>query len=263
MHPILNIATSAARKAGDLIIRSTERLDKLKVMEKSHNDFVTDIDEKAEAIIIETIRKAFPDHGILAEESGHSPGDDFTWIIDPLDGTRNFLHGFPQFCVSIALKHKNTMEHAVIYDPTRQEFFTASRGRGAMLNNTRMRVSKRLKLPECLIGTGFPFRHSDNRVSQYIKLLENILPICGDIRRAGAAALDLAYVAAGRLDGFFEMGLKPWDLAAGTLLITEAGGLVGDFNGDNGFMESGDIVCGNPKIFKALLQQIHPHVHEA
>ncbi len=263
MNPIINIATNAARKAGDLILRSTERLDKLQVTEKSHNDFVTDIDQKAETIIIDTIRKAHPDHGILAEEGGHSPGDEYTWIIDPLDGTRNFLHGFPQFCVSIALKHKDKIAHGVIYDPTRQEFFTASRGRGATLNNTRIRVSKRLKLSECLIGSGFPFRHTEERVTSYIKLLESILPICGDIRRAGAAALDLAYVAAGRLDGFFEMGLKPWDLAAGTLMITEAGGLVADFEGNNGFMESGDIVTGNPKIFKALLQQIRPHVIKA
>ncbi len=256
MHPLINIAISAARKAGDLIVRSSQRLDTLKITEKSTNNFVTNVDQQAEKIIIDTLRKAYPSHGILAEESGHSLGDEFTWIIDPLDGTRNFMHGFPQFCVSIALQHKDKIEHAVIFDPTRQEIFAASRGRGAYLNNTRIRVSKRMQLSTCLIGTGFPFRHTENRVASYIKLLESLLPVCSDLRRQGSAALDLAYVAAGRLDGYFETDLKPWDIAAGALCVTEAGGLVGDFQGDNTWLASGNIVVGNPKIFKALLQQL-------
>lgn len=258
---MLNIAVNAARKAGDLIIRSTERLDSIKVTEKSHNDFVTEVDKKAEGIIMKTIQDAYPKHAILAEESGETYGDnDFIWIIDPLDGTRNFMHGFPHFCVSIALQQKGKMEHAVVYDPARQELFTASRGRGASLNGKRIRVSNKQKFSECLIGHGFPFRHAQERVDCFIKLLGGILPSCGDLRRAGAAALDLAYVAAGRLDGFFEVGLKPWDMAAGSLLITEAGGLISDLKGAEKYLESGDVITGNPKIFKALLQELHPYI---
>lgn len=257
MHPMLTIAVAAARKAGSVILRGTERLDLLRITEKNANDFVTDVDTQAEAVIIETLRHAYPHHSILAEESGESGNSDYVWIIDPLDGTRNFMHGFAHFCVSIALKVKSQLEHCVIFDPIRQEIFTASRGRGAFLDNKRIRVSTRYQLAQGLIGTGFPFRHKEQGIPAYLQLLGNLLTVCGDIRRAGSAALDLAYVASGRLDGFFELKLKPWDIAAGSLLIQEAGGLVSDLRGGENYLVSGDIVAGNPKIFKALLKQLH------
>lgn len=258
MNPVLNIAIKAARQAGNLMMRAQERLSDIKVIEKSKNDYVTETDQQVEALLIESIRKAYPSHGILAEESGHAPGDDYLWIIDPIDGTRNFFHGFPQFCVSMALQIKGKLEHAVIYDPYRQEIFAASRGAGAHVNSRRIRVSKRANLNECLLGSGFPFRHSDAEKALYFEIVKTFMPHCGDFRRAGSAALDLAYVAAGRLDGFFELSLKPWDMAAGALMIKEAGGLVGDINGGENFLDSGHIVAGNPKIFKQMLQVIRP-----
>ncbi|HSW69857.1 MAG TPA: inositol monophosphatase family protein [Gammaproteobacteria bacterium] len=254
--PLINIAIQAARSAGSIISRALDRLDKIQISEKQPNDYVTDVDRNAEREIIAIIRKAHPNHGILGEESGEISGNDYTWIIDPLDGTRNFIHGFPHFAVSIAVAFKGKIEHGVIYDPVRQELFSASRGKGAQLNDRRIRVSQHKNLEECLLGTGFPYRHSPDAIRAYLGSLEAILPTSGDVRRAGAATLDLAYVAAGRLDGFWEMGLKPWDLAAGTLLIKEAGGLVCDFNGAEEYMKSGNVVTANPKILKLLLQRI-------
>lgn len=259
--PLVNIAIQAARTAGNTIIRAMDRLDTLEITEKKPNDYVTEIDRKVEQEIIYIIRKAHPDHSILGEESGKTEGNnDYTWIIDPIDGTRNFIHGFPQFCVSIAVSHKNKIEHGVIYDPLRQELFTASKGKGAELNDRRIRVSKRKSLEECLFGTGFAHRHSKERKLAYLNVLSEIIPISGDVRRAGAAALDLAYVACGRLDGFWEMGLKPWDIAAGILLIKEAGGIVSDVNGGENYLETGDVITANPKILKLILPLIKPHM---
>ncbi|HKT32491.1 MAG TPA: inositol monophosphatase family protein [Gammaproteobacteria bacterium] len=252
MHPLLNIAVSAARKAGDIIVRHLDRVDRLTVQAKEHNDFVSQVDRLAEDEIIYTIRKAHPDHAILAEESGaHSGNDEFQWIIDPLDGTTNFLHGFPVFSVSIAVKHRGVLEHAVVYDPMRQELFTASRGGGAQVDGKRMRVSQQKTLEGALIGTGFPFRENQN-LELYMRMFAVMARQSAGLRRAGSAAQDLAYVAAGRLDGFWEMGLKPWDIAAGALLIQEAGGLVGHFDGTAGIPENGDILAGGEKIFKAM-----------
>lgn len=259
MHPMLNIAIRAARQAGNIISRSMEKLDRLKINVKSENDFVSEVDERAEQAIIETILKAYPAHAILAEESGEHTGNAFQWIIDPLDGTTNFLHGFPQFAVSIALRHNGRIEQAVIYDPLRQELFTASRGEGAKLNDRRLRVSTRPGLDGALLGTGFPFKQQQH-LDAYLAMFKALFPMTAGIRRAGSAALDLAYVAAGRLDGFWEIGLQPWDMAAGSLLIQEAGGLVGDFSGGGEHLSSGNVVAGNAKIFKAMLQKLHPHL---
>lgn len=254
MHPLLNIAVTAARKAGDIIVRNLDRVDRLAVKAKEHNDFVSQVDRLAEEEIIYIIRKAHPDHAILAEESGaHSGKDEFQWIIDPLDGTTNFLHGFPVFSVSIALNHRGRLEHSVVYDPLRQELFTASRGGGAQLDDKRIRVSQQKTLEGALIGTGFPFRENQN-LELYMRMFELMARQTAGLRRAGSAAQDLAYVAAGRLDGFWEMGLKPWDIAAGVLLIQEAGGLVGHFDGTAGVPENGDILVGGEKIFKAMAQ---------
>ena len=255
MHPLLNIAVTAARKAGDIIVRHLDRVDRLAVKAKEHNDFVSQVDRLAEEEIIYTIRKAHPDHAILAEESGtHTGSGEFQWIIDPLDGTTNFLHGFPVFSVSIAVKHRGRLEHAVVYDPMRQELFTASRGGGAQLDGKRIRVSQQKTLEGALIGTGFPFRENQN-LGIYLRMFEVVARKTAGLRRAGSAAQDLAYVAAGRLDGFWEMGLKPWDIAAGVLLIQEAGGLVGHFDGTAGIPENGDILVGGEKIFKAMAEE--------
>ena len=253
VHPILNIAIRAARAASSLIVRQLDRVDALNVVEKSRNDFVSEVDQRAESIIIDTIRKAYPDHGILAEESGRQAGSEFVWIIDPLDGTTNFLHGFPQFAVSIAVRHKNRIEHGVVFDPLRQELFTASRGEGAQLDNRKIRVSRRGDLEGALLGTGFPFRNLET-LDEFLESLRAFIPKCAGVRRAGAAALDLAYVAAGRLDGFWEFGLSPWDMAAGALIIKEAGGIVTDPDGGEDFLEKGDIVAGNPRVLKAMLK---------
>lgn len=261
MHPILNIAIRAARSAGNIIMQSYERMDRIKVVEKQPNDFVTEVDQAAEKEIIATIRKAYPDHGFLGEESGLIAGNDYLWIIDPLDGTTNFMHGFPHFAVSIALQYKDRIEHAVIYDPLRQELFTASRGKGAQLNDRRLRVTTHRELTGALLGTGFPFKRQEH-VKLYLEIFENLFLTTAGIRRAGAATLDLAYVAAGRLDGFWEFGLSPWDIAAGSLLIKEAGGLIGDCDGSENYLQSGNIITGNPKIFKALLQTIAPQTQK-
>jgi len=261
MHPTLNIAVRAARSAGNVIIRNLGRLDSLAIHTKDRNDFVTEVDQKAEQEIIYTLRKAFPDHGILAEESGLREGDDYQWIIDPLDGTTNFLHGFPQFAVSIALRHKGRLEHGVVYDPLRQELFTASRGAGAMLNDRRIRVTKRKSLDGALLGTGFPFK-AQQHLETYLDMFRALFPNTAGIRRPGSAALDLAYVAAGRLDGFWEIGLNIWDMAAGVLLIQEAGGLSSDFLGGHSYLENGNLVAGNPKVFTDILKTIRPFVTE-
>ena len=259
MHPTLNIAVRAARSAGNVIIRNLDRLDSLAVHTKDRNDFVTEVDQKAEQEIIYILRKAFPDHGILAEESGLREGDDYQWIIDPLDGTTNFLHGFPQFAVSIALRHKGRLEQGVVYDPLRQELFTATRGAGAMLNDRRLRVTKRKSLEGALLGTGFPFK-AQQHLETYLDMFRVLFPHTAGIRRPGSAALDLAYVASGRLDGFWEIGLNIWDMAAGVLLIQEAGGLSSDFLGGHSYLESGNLVAGSPRVFTDILKAIRPFV---
>ena len=252
---MLNTAVKAARKAGSIINRASLDLDLVRVSSKGRSDFVTEVDRAAEQAIITTLKTAYPNHSFLAEESGSigPEGDvDYLWIIDPLDGTTNFIHGFPQFAVSIGLKHRGHITQAVVYDPTRNELFTATRGRGAFLNDRRLRVSKRDQLEDCLIGTGFPFRKLDD-LGEYIEVFTKITKCTAGVRRPGAAALDLAYVAAGRLDGFWEFGLSPWDIAAGSLLIVEAGGLIGDLYGNGDYLQTGDVVCGTPKIFPKLL----------
>jgi len=261
MNPTLNIAVRAARSAGNVIIRNLGKLDTLAIHTKDRNDFVTEVDRQAEQEIIYILRKAFPGHGILAEESGLQEGDEYQWIIDPLDGTTNFLHGFPHFSVSIAMRHKGRLEHAVIYDPLRQEIFSASRGAGAMLNDQRIRVTKRKTLEGSLLGTGFPFK-SQQHLEVYLEMFRALFPQTAGVRRAGSAALDLAYVAAGRLDGFWEIGLSIWDMAAGVLLIQEAGGLSGDFSGGHDHLENGNIVAGNPKLFAEILKSIRPYITE-
>jgi myo-inositol-1(or 4)-monophosphatase len=255
MHPTVNIAMRAAREAGRIMLRNLNRLDQLNITSKRENDFVSDVDRMAEAEIIRTIRHVFPDHGILAEESGSSGGDEDLWIIDPLDGTTNYLHGFPQFAVSIAYRHRGRLESGVVYDPLREEMFVGSRGHGALLNDRRLRVSDCSALANALLGTGFPFR-DPNEAASSLDCLGLMMSRCQDVRRAGAAALDLAYVAAGRLDGFWEARLSPWDIAAGALLIQEAGGLVGDFRGGHEFLFGGDVVAGPPKVFKGMLQTL-------
>ena len=255
MHPMINTAVKAARRAGNVINRGALNLDRLAVESKRALDFVTDVDKAAEQAIIEILHEAYPDHGILAEESGVSFGDansEFVWVIDPLDGTTNFIHGFPQYAVSIACRHRGQLQHGVIYDPVRNDLFTATRGGGAFLNERRIRVSKAVRLEEGLIGTGLPFGDSSH-ITRYLRILREVMVRAPGIRRAGSAALDLAYVAAGRLDGFWEIGLKPWDMAAGGLLVLEAGGLVSDWSGGEDWLDAGEIVCGTPKLFAQLL----------
>lgn len=260
MHPALNIAIKAARRAGQIINRASNDLDLLKIATKRPNDYVTEVDRAAEAAIIETLKEAYPNYGILAEESGETAGKgkrdaEFQWIIDPLDGTTNFIHGFPQYCVSIALARNCIVEQGVVFDPNRNELFTASKGGGAFLNDRRLRVSKRLKLQDSLIGTGFPYRDFD-QADTYFAIFKELTQKCAGIRRPGAAALDLAYVAAGRYDGFWEFCLSPWDMAAGSLLISESGGLVTDLDGEPTYLKSGNIVAGTPKVFAQLMQII-------
>jgi len=256
---MLNTAVKAARRAGGIINRASRNLDILSVTQKGISDFVSEVDREAEQAIIKVLLDAYPSHSILAEESGAAGKSEFQWIIDPLDGTTNFLHGFPQYAVSIALAHKGVTTQAVIYDPTRNDLFTATRGTGAYLNDHRLRVSKRIKLQQCLLGTGFPFKEFEH-VDTYLAMFRDLTQKTAGLRRAGAATLDLAYVAAGRLDGFWEFGLSPWDMAAGSLLITEAGGLVGDLEGNSGYLESGNIVAANPKLFSQLIQTFAPHL---
>ena len=253
---MLNIAIRAAHRAGDFIVRKINKLPDLKIEVKARNDFVTEVDRQAENLIIEELTKSFPSHGILAEESGESKGqDEFRWIIDPLDGTTNYLHGFPHYAVSIACEHQGRLTHAVIYDPYKQELFAASRGDGATLNNRRIRVANLKTAQSALLATGFPFRDPD-QLDDFMKTFSAFFHKATDIRRAGSAALDLAYVAAGRLDGYWEAGLGPWDIAAGALIVREAGGLVTDFNGDADFLDKGEVVAGNPRIISDLLHTL-------
>jgi myo-inositol-1(or 4)-monophosphatase len=261
MHPMLNTAIKAARRGAAVINRASFDLDRVKVTDKGQNDFVTEVDQAAEKAIIDVLLNAYPDHAVLAEESGASANlhDDNgnVWIIDPLDGTTNYIHGFPQYCVSIALQQKGQITQAVVYDPTRNDLFTASKGGGAFLNEKRIRVSKRDKLADGLIGTGFPFRDM-RELDDYIKMFRVVVQSCAGLRRPGSAALDLAYVAAGRLDGFFEKGLRPWDIAAGALLVSEAGGIIGDFTGESDYLYKGDIIAGTPKVFGQMITLLSP-----
>jgi len=255
LHPMLNVAVKAARAAGAIINRAALDLEAVRISQKQVNDFVTEVDHAAEKVIIETLMAAYPGHGILAEESGTEHGakdSEFVWIIDPLDGTTNFIHGFPFYCVSIALSVKGRLEQAVVYDPTRNDLFTATKGRGAYMNERRIRVSKRVRMNECILSTGFPFRPGDN-FKNYLRMMADIMPMAAGLRRPGAAALDLAYVAAGFTDGFFETGLSPWDMAAGALLITEAGGLVGNFTGESDFLDHKECLAANPRIYGQLV----------
>jgi myo-inositol-1(or 4)-monophosphatase len=259
MHPFVNTAIKAARSAGKIIMQGYDRLDLVKVSTKNPKDFVTNIDEKAEEAIIDILHTAYPTHGFLGEESGKTSGDEYQWIIDPLDGTTNFTRGFPHFSVSIALQYKGRLEHAVIYDPIRCDLFTASRGEGAQKNNCRIRVSKQQHLDDCLIGTGFPYRTPEYH-DKYFDMLRDVSHKCVGVRRAGSAALDLAYVASGQLDGFWEFGLGAWDIAAGILLIQEAGGLVVDLKGNEDYLQTGNIAAGNLKVVKELLQTLKVHI---
>lgn len=261
MHPMLNIAIRAARSAGNLIVRSLQHVDHLEITTKGLNDFVTDVDRLAEQEIINTIHKAYPEHAILAEESGVQGDNDTIWVIDPLDGTKNFLHGFPHYCVSIAILVRGKIEHGVIYDPLRDELFSASRGDGVKLNDRRLRVTKRKDLAGALIATGFPFKYPQH-LPAYLACFNAVFPQVADIRRTGSAALDLAYVAAGRLDGYWEIGLEKWDLAAGVLMVEEAGGVVSDFTGNDNHYDSGNVVVGNLRLHKQILDSITPHLTE-
>jgi myo-inositol-1(or 4)-monophosphatase len=261
LHPMLNIAVKAARQAGSLINRAALDLDALKVGSKGPNDFVSEVDQAAEQAIIQVLLEAYPGHGILAEESGREHGarnSEFVWIIDPLDGTTNFIHGLPVYAVSIALAHRGVVQQAVVYDPARNDLFVASRGRGAFLNDRRLRVSKRTRVSDSLVGTGFPYRRGDN-FKRYVEMFETVMQACAGLRRPGAAALDLCYVAAGWYDGFFETGLSPWDVAAGSLMITEAGGLIGNFTGEADFLHQREVVAGNPKVYGQLVQLLAPY----
>ena len=252
---MINVAIKAARAAGSLINRAALDVESVRISQKMVNDFVTEVDHAAEKAIIETLLTAYPGHGIWAEESGREHGaqdSEFVWIIDPLDGTTNFIHGLPVYCVSIALAVKGKIEQAVVYDPSRNDLFTATKGRGAFMNDRRLRVSKRIRLKDCLISTGFPFRQGDD-FNTYLRMMGDMMQRTAGLRRPGAAALDLAYVAAGFTDGFFETGLQPWDTAAGSLLVTEAGGLVGNFSGEANFLEQQECMAGNPRIYGQLV----------
>lgn len=261
MHPMLNTAIKAARRGAAIINRASFDIDRLQVTEKRHNDFVTEVDHAAEQAIIDVLKSAYPDHAILAEESGASANlhgeNENVWIIDPLDGTTNFIHGFPQYCVSIALQQRGQITQAVVYDPTRNDLFTATKGAGAYLNEKRIRVTRRDKIGDALIGTGFPYSEQQN-LDEYVQMFRIMTEKSSGLRRPGAAALDLAYVAAGRLDGFFEKGLKPWDMAAGSLLITEAGGIMGTFAGDSDYLYKGNVIAGTPKIFAQMVALLAP-----
>ncbi|HRA13824.1 MAG TPA: inositol monophosphatase family protein [Giesbergeria sp.] len=256
LHPMLNVAIKAARAAGAIINRAALDVESVRISQKQINDFVTEVDHASEKVIIETLLTAYPGHGILAEESGSQHGakdSEFVWIIDPLDGTTNFIHGFPVYCVSIALAVRGKIEQAVIFDPSRNDLFTSTKGRGAYLNERRIRVSKRTQLKECLVSTGFPFRPGDN-FKNYLAMMGDVMQRTAGLRRPGSAALDLAYVAAGYTDGFFETGLNIWDVAAGSLLVTEAGGLVGNFTGESDFLEQKECLAGSPRIYGQLVQ---------
>jgi myo-inositol-1(or 4)-monophosphatase len=261
MQGMLNIAVRAARRAGDLIARQLKQIDAIEVIEKERNDFVTAVDHMAERSIVEIIHDHFPEHAILAEEGGRQGEHEYEWIIDPLDGTTNFIHGFPVFSVSIAVAHQGQVEHGVVYDPLRQEVFTASRGGGAHLDGRRMRVSRCTQLRQSLIATGFPYRLTEQSIDRYLAMLRSVMLETAGVRRPGSAALDLCYVAAGRVDGFWELGLRVWDIAAGALMIREAGGRISDFHGGDGYLHSGQVVAGNPRIYAALSKLLAPHTH--
>lgn len=254
MQPTVNIAIKAARRAGNIILRHADRLDMLNVETKGRSDLVSEVDHMAEQAIIEIIRQAYPDHAILAEESGEQEGSSYQWVIDPLDGTTNFLHGYPQYAVSIGLRHLGKLEAAVVFDPLRDELFSAYRGEGAQLNDRRIRVSKQKTLEGALLGTGFPFKNPEN-LDAWIAMFRDLITQSGGIRRAGSAALDLAHVACGRLDGFWEIGLKPWDMAAGCLLVQEAGGIITDLDDRSDYMKTGNILAATPYLH-ALMQPI-------
>jgi myo-inositol-1(or 4)-monophosphatase len=258
LHPMMNVAIKAARAAGSIINRAALNLEAVRISQKSANDFVTEVDQAAESAIIETLLTAYPGHGIWAEESGREFGaqhSEWVWIIDPLDGTTNFIHGFPVYCVSIALSVQGKIEQAVVYDPTRNDLFTATKGRGAYLNERRIRVSKRTRLQESLISTGFPFRPDDD-FKRYLEIMGDMMQRTAGLRRPGAAALDLAYVAAGYTDGFFETGLQPWDVAAGSLLVTEAGGLVGNFTGEANFLDEQECLAATPRVYGQMVNAL-------
>lgn len=262
MHGMVNIAVRAARRAGELMIRQLNQLESLQITEKGRNDFVTEVDKIAEGAIIEVIKDHYPEHAILAEESGASGDHEMQWIIDPLDGTTNYLHGFPVFSVSIAVAQGKELQHAVVYDPLRQEIFTASRGQGAQLDGRRIRVSKQVGLRHALIATGFPYRESEQHIDKYLQMLRAVMIETAGVRRPGSAALDLCYVAAGRVDGFWELGLKKWDIAAGALIIREAGGRISDFRGTDDYLESGNLVAGTPKVYAALSKLLSAHAQD-
>ena len=261
MHPVLTIAKRAALGASRILLRHFDQLERLTVTEKRPSDFVSEADVQAEQDIIQILRKTYPDHGILAEEGNRIPDKDFEWIIDPLDGTTNFIHGMPQLCVSIGIKHFDRLEHAVIYNPIHDELFTATRGGGAHLNDRRLRIAQRKDLDGALLGTGFPFRDF-SYLDTYLATFKAFMLKTAGIRRPGSAALDLAYVAAGRYDGFWEFNLKPWDLAAGALLVQEAGGVATDFTGDQGFLENGNIVAGNLRVHAQMLHIISQEINK-
>ncbi len=262
MHGMVNIAVRAARKAGEIMIRHLNRLESLEVTEKNRNEYVTEIDRMAEDVIVEVIKDHYPEHAILGEERGQQGEHEFQWIIDPLDGTTNFIHGFPVFSVSIAVMHNDQLEHGVVYDPLRQEIFSASRGQGAQLDGRKIRASRRPSMQHSLIATGFPYRANKQYLDQYLEMLRAIISVSAGIRRPGSAALDLCYVAAGRVDGFWEIGLNIWDIAAGALIIKEAGGRISDFHGGDGYLQSGNVVAGNPKIYAALSKLLAPHTKD-
>lgn len=262
MHPMLNIAIRAARAAGDIIHRSSNNIKQLTISKKSKNDFVTEVDLAAEQEIVNIIKYAYPDHSILAEESGEIQGNHYVWVIDPLDGTTNFLHGYPQYAVSIALKNKGKTEIGVIYDPLRDELFTAEKGGGATLNNRRIRVTNQARLDTALLGTGFPFKYPEH-LDAYLNMFKDLTLKTSGIRRAGSAALDLAYLATGRLDGFWVIGLKEWDLAAGVLLVQEAGGVATDFSFKDNYTQSGNIIAGNTKMHQAIYKIIDQHMTDS
>ncbi len=262
MHGMLNIAIRAARRAGELIVRNLNQLDRIQVVEKSRNDFVSQVDHAAEETIVEIIHDHYPDHAIVAEERGAVGEHEYRWIIDPLDGTTNFLHGFPVFSVSIAVARGKELQHGVVYDPMRQEIFAASRGEGATLDGRRIRVSGQPTLRNCLVATGFPFRSDEPIVDAYLKMLRAVMAETSGVRRPGSAALDLCYVAAARVDGFWELGLSQWDIAAGALIIREAGGRISDFQGTDRYLDSGNVVAGNPKVYAALSKLLAPYARD-
>jgi myo-inositol-1(or 4)-monophosphatase len=259
MHPLINIATKAARNASKIILRAVDRLDTISITEKGHNDFVTDIDKFTEQEIIRTIHESYPDHAVLGEEGGSSGSSDYTWIIDPIDGTLNFLRGYPHFCISIGIKYKSRIEHGLIYDPLRQELFTATYGAGAFLNDRRIRVSQQKQLTGSLIATCFGHKANRN-LENYLKILAAISPQAAGFRRSGSSALDLAYVASGRVDGVCAISLSEWDIAAGTLIVQEAGGIITDFSGNNSYLTSGNVIAGNSNISQILLQIVQKKI---